>query len=214
MSPTSRLWKTYEDEAGKYDLECVADWRDGLDILLVFAALFSAVVTTFVSQTCQNLQVDYAEVTASIMLQSLNVQHAILDALQNHTVQAIPPVPVSPFAFQSKPLDLWVNALWFTSLGLSLTTTLIAVLAKQWIYQYLSIPSGTPLDRSRIRHYRFSALQKWHVSLIIGFLPVLMHLALGLFFAGLVIYLCSLSIAIANVLFMQFTAPLPSQLSV
>ncbi|KAF8898310.1 hypothetical protein CPB85DRAFT_1439975 [Mucidula mucida] len=131
------------------------------------------------------------------MLQSLNVQHAILDALQNHTVQAIPPVPVSPFAFQSKPLDLWVNALWFTSLGLSLTTTLIAVLAKQWIHQYLSIPSGTPLDRSCIRHYRFSALQKWHVSLIIGFLPVLMHLALGLFFAGLVIYLCSLSIAIA-----------------
>ncbi len=38
MSPTSRLWKTYEDEAGKYDLERVADWRDGLDILLVFVS--------------------------------------------------------------------------------------------------------------------------------------------------------------------------------
>ncbi|KAF8908448.1 hypothetical protein CPB85DRAFT_1436070 [Mucidula mucida] len=171
MSPTSRLWKTYEDEAGKYNLERVADWRDGLDILLVFAALFSAVKS--------------------------RIQHAILDALQNHAVQAIPPVAVSPFAFRSKLLDLWVNALWFTSLGLSLTTTLIVVLAKQWIHQYLAIPSGTPLDQSRIRHYRFSALQRWHVSLIIGCLPILMHLLLGLFFAGLMIYLCSLSIAIA-----------------
>ncbi|KAF8898302.1 hypothetical protein CPB85DRAFT_1565549 [Mucidula mucida] len=171
MSPTSRLWKTYEDEAGKYDLERVADWRDGLDILLVFAALFSAVVTTFVSQTCQNLQVDYAEVTRpSCSNHSMSSMPSSTHSEPHCT--GIPPVPVSPFAFQSKPLDLWVNALWFTSLGLSLTTTLIAVLAKQWIHQYLSIPSGTPLNRSRIHITDSSIVLQALSSLPLELIPV------------------------------------------
>ena len=29
--------------------------------------------------------------------------------------------------------DVWVNALWFTTLGLSLSTVLVAVLVKQWL---------------------------------------------------------------------------------
>ncbi|KAF8887408.1 hypothetical protein CPB85DRAFT_1232107, partial [Mucidula mucida] len=93
----------------------------------------------------------------------------------------------------------FVNALWFTSLALSLTTALLAVLTKQWIHQYLATSSGTPRDRCRTRQFRYENLKEWHVPLIIGMLPVLMHIALGLFFGGLVVYVRSLSTPIAIV---------------
>ncbi|KAF9021769.1 hypothetical protein BDZ89DRAFT_228814 [Hymenopellis radicata] len=100
-------------------------------------------------------------------------------------------------AFHAKRSDLFVNGLWFASLGLSLTTALITVLIKQWIHQYMAIPSGSPRHRARTRQFRNDSFQKWNVPLIIGLLPVLMHLSLGIFFVGLVIYLHNLSGIIA-----------------
>ncbi|KAF8897016.1 hypothetical protein CPB85DRAFT_202166 [Mucidula mucida] len=194
MSATGRVWKTYMDESTKFDVDMVENWRDGLDMLLVFAALFSGVVTTFVVQTYQSLSVDYAQVTASLMLRLIDIQVSIS---QGHSVKAGQnPDPSS--AFKAKSSDLWVNGLWFTSLVLSLTTTLIAVLTKQWINEYMVLPSGNPRDRARIRHFRFIGLEQWHVPLIIGLLPILMHIALGVFLAGLVIFVCSLSTAMAS----------------
>ncbi|KAF8902697.1 hypothetical protein CPB85DRAFT_1469474 [Mucidula mucida] len=51
MGEMARVWKMFLEEYIKYDAEMVEDWRDGLDVLLVFAGLFSAVVTTFLVQT-------------------------------------------------------------------------------------------------------------------------------------------------------------------
>ncbi|KAF8903782.1 hypothetical protein CPB85DRAFT_1012423 [Mucidula mucida] len=42
-------------------------------------------------------------------------------------------------------------------------------------------------------------LQEWHVPAIIGLVPVMMHMALGIFFAGLVIHTRSMSTPIALV---------------
>ncbi len=82
-----------------------------------------------------------------------------------------------------------MNGLWFTSLFLSLTTALVVVLVKQWLHHYVALPSGTPRDRSFTRQFRYAGFQKWHVQVIIGLLPVLMHLALAIFLVGLVIFL-------------------------
>ncbi|KAF9007765.1 hypothetical protein BDZ89DRAFT_1168404 [Hymenopellis radicata] len=196
MSPNARAFRVYVDESAKYDREMVNGWREGLDMLLVFAALFSAVVTTFVTQNCQALRVDNSEVANSLMSEMIGVQRAILDALvyKPDTVEVVPSASTS---FHRKSSDLWVNGLWFTSLGLSLSTTLLAILAKQWIHQYLSVHAGSPRNHCRVRHLRYTALHKWHVPLIIELLPVLMHAALGLFFVGLIIYLSSLSAAMA-----------------
>ncbi|KAF9010356.1 hypothetical protein BDZ89DRAFT_897107, partial [Hymenopellis radicata] len=192
LSPKARVWRVYGDESTKIDIEMVAGWREGLDMLLVFAALFSAVVTAFLTTTCQSMRVDNSEVTNSLLLEMIGVQRAILHVVVYGPadVETVPPAIIS---FQPKPADFWVNGLWFTSLGLSLSTTLLAVLAKQWIHQYISVPSvGSPRNRCRVRHFRYKALAKWRVPLIIELLPVLMHAALGLFFIGLVVYLCPL----------------------
>ncbi|KAF8918464.1 hypothetical protein CPB85DRAFT_1214067, partial [Mucidula mucida] len=199
MAPAARVWMVYNDEAMKYVIESVEDWRDGLDMLLVFAAIFSAVVTTFLVQTCQDLRVDYGEVTAMLVLELIKLEFDLAKGASPKDLS--PPSSMTAVSsFHPKRSDLLVNELWFASLGLSLTTALITVLTKQWIHQYMAIPSGSPRHRARTRQFRNDSFQKWHVPLIIGLLPVLMHLALGIFFVGLVIYLHGLSGVIAATL--------------
>ncbi|PBK83137.1 hypothetical protein ARMGADRAFT_945418 [Armillaria gallica] len=183
----ARVWRTYEDESRIHDANMVEESRDNVDVLLVFAGLFSAVVTTFVAQTSQSLQVDYAAMSASLLYESVLVQRAIANG---SSVNTIAPSPLNPtITFVPATTDVWVNGLWFTSLFLSLTTALVAVLVKQWLHHYVALPSGTPRDRSLTRQFRYAGFQKWHVQVIIGLLPVLMHLALAIFLVGLGIFL-------------------------
>ncbi|KAK0482810.1 hypothetical protein EDD18DRAFT_1294173 [Armillaria luteobubalina] len=208
LGPTARVWRTYLDQCAAYDIERVEGWRDGLDVLLVFAGLFSTVVTTFVAQTSQSLQVDNGAITASLLFELINVQRA---ASNGSLVNDVPRSGLTPFAvFHPTASDSWVNGLWFVSLSLSLSTALFAVLTKQWIHQYMSVPSGTPRDRCRVRHFRYMGLERWQVDLIIGMLPVLMSLSLGIFLGGLVIFLIPLHVPIASavgsIAFISFAA--------
>ncbi|SJL04845.1 uncharacterized protein ARMOST_08216 [Armillaria ostoyae] len=197
-TPNARVWRTYEDESRIHDANMVEESRDNVDVLLVFAGLFSAVVTTFVVQTSQSLQADYAAMSASLLYESVLVQRAIANG---SPVTAIAPSPLNPtIAFVPATTDVWVNGLWFTSLFLSLTTALVAVLVKQWLHHYVALPSGTPRDRSLTRQFRYAGFQKWHVQVIIGLLPVLMHLALAIFLVGLVIFLQPLRQALSWVI--------------
>ncbi|KAF8874059.1 hypothetical protein CPB85DRAFT_1260369, partial [Mucidula mucida] len=73
MGPYARLWKAFLEESAKVDADKVADWTDALDVLLVFAGLFSAVVSTFVTQTFQNLEVDPNDVAVSLLYELCNL---------------------------------------------------------------------------------------------------------------------------------------------
>ncbi|KAK0196109.1 hypothetical protein F5146DRAFT_903599, partial [Armillaria mellea] len=190
-APNARVWRTYVDESTNHDVRIVRESRDTVDVLLVFVTgLFSAVVTTFVSQTYQNLQADYAQVSASLLFEMVLIQRAIANG---SSLDNIPASSLNPYTqFTPTTPDVWVNGLWFTSLSLSLATALVAVLVKQWLHHYLALPSGTPRERSHVRQYRYGGFQKWHVLVIVGLLPVLMHLALGIFFIGLTVFLVPL----------------------
>ncbi|SJL11094.1 uncharacterized protein ARMOST_14497 [Armillaria ostoyae] len=208
LGPAARVWRAYLKECAAFDNEMVEGWRDGLDVLLVFAGLFSAVVTTFVTQTSQSLQVDYGQVTASLLFELIDVQRA---AANGSLVNNVPRSGLNPFSdFHPTTSDSLVNGLWFTSLSFSLTTALFAVLTKQWIHQYMSVPSGTPRDRCRVRQFRYMGLQQWGVAFIIGLLPVLMSASLCIFLVGLVVFLAPLQVSIASVVgsitFISFAA--------
>ncbi|KAK0441030.1 hypothetical protein EV421DRAFT_2057839, partial [Armillaria borealis] len=186
-APSARVWRTHQAESAIHDANMVEEIRDNVDVLLVFAGLFSAVVTTFVVQTSQSLQADYAQASASLLFELLLVQRAIANG---SPVDTIPVSSLNPqTVFVPSATDVWVNGLWFTSLFLSLTTALVAVLVKQWLHHYVVLPSGTPRDRCFVRQYRYLGFQKWRVEVIVGVLPVLMHLALALFFIGLSLFL-------------------------
>ncbi|KAK0200803.1 hypothetical protein DFS33DRAFT_1445405 [Desarmillaria ectypa] len=121
---------------------------------LVKGRSFSAVVTTFVAQTSQSLQVDYGQVISSLLFELIDVQRAAA----NGSLDA-PRSGLTPFLdFRPTTSDSLVNGLWFTSLLFSLTTALFAVLTKQWIHQYMAVPSGTPKDKCYVRQFRYMGL--------------------------------------------------------
>lgn len=137
-------------------------------------------------QTAQSLQPDFAAQSAALLTQLVLLQ------------QGSPASPLSSSTdFTPDPVSRWVNGFWFTSLAFSLVTAFVAVLIKQWAQNYMSVVSGTPQEQVRVRQFRYLGIQRWQVPAIVGLLPVLMHIALLLFFAGLVVFLSPLSLATA-----------------
>ncbi|KAF5389014.1 hypothetical protein D9757_005142 [Collybiopsis confluens] len=183
----ARVWRTYMAESSEYDAKMVGEARDGLDALLVFAGLFSAVVTSFLVQTSQNLnQTDFTEVTAHLLSELIAIQRATADG---ESIDAVSASPLNATSQSAPDLRaIWVNGLWVVSLSLALVVALAAVLVKQWLHRYMAIPSGPPGERSHVRQYRYAGLVKWQVQGIIGSLPVVMHISLALFLLGLVIF--------------------------
>ncbi|KIY63961.1 hypothetical protein CYLTODRAFT_330998, partial [Cylindrobasidium torrendii FP15055 ss-10] len=179
----ARVWLAYNDEAAIFDSDMVGEAADSLDILLVFAGLFSAVLTTFVAQTSQSLSTDNAAVTVSLLVELVAVQRA---GFAGNSLSEIASANTTPAIART---DVWVNALWFTSLALSLASALLAVLSKQWLRQYLSFILGTARERALIRQFRYDGMEKYAVRTIVGLLPTLLHLALALFLIGLVVFL-------------------------
>ncbi|KAK0222941.1 hypothetical protein EDD85DRAFT_249911 [Armillaria nabsnona] len=108
MSSNARIWSIYLDEAADFDANMLAECRDTIDVLLVFAGLFSAVLTTFVVQTSQSMQPDYNEASMLLLFE-------ILKATASNGSQIT--IPSSPTDFFSPSRsDEWTNSLWFVSL--------------------------------------------------------------------------------------------------
>ncbi|TFK95111.1 hypothetical protein BDV98DRAFT_91713 [Pterulicium gracile] len=196
MGPSARIWKTAFDETEKHDREMTMGWRDSIDALLVFAGLFSAVISGFLSQTYQALQPDLARITALLLIEQIALMRALADGVSPNDIPITTPRDLDSAVFASST-DYWTHGLWFTGLTLSFITALFAVVMKQWISSYMTPVSGNPLEQVRMRHFRFKGLEKWHVPALFGFLPVLLHISLFLFLAGLVSFLSALNITMA-----------------
>ncbi len=56
---------------------------------------------------------------------------------------AVPSVDPT-IAYSPDTITVWINGLW----AASLVVALVAVLVKQWLHHYTSLPSGTPGTRS------------------------------------------------------------------
>ncbi|KAF8915677.1 hypothetical protein CPB85DRAFT_1217349, partial [Mucidula mucida] len=195
-SPNARAqWRMYVEEAASFDGTMIGQYRDGLDVTLVFAGLFSSVVSTFLIQASQNLQADFTEMSATILFEILAVQRAIANGPAEHIPASTAMNPQNAFAPNS--INVWINGFWSVSLACSLGVALAAVLVKQWLHHYMSLPSGTPGIRSHIRHFRYMGLEQWRVRVIIGMLPLIMHISLALFLAGFTTFFIPLRTSIA-----------------
>ncbi|KAK0433008.1 hypothetical protein EV421DRAFT_1998274 [Armillaria borealis] len=78
-APNARVWKAHSDQSAIFDADMVEESRDNIDVLLVFAGLFSAVVTTFVVQTSQDLSPDYVQISASLLYELVSNQREIVN---------------------------------------------------------------------------------------------------------------------------------------
>lgn len=150
-------------------------------------------LTTFVAQTSQSLSPDPIAVPASAILELVQLVRAIGNQTPVNDVASLSTAPVETMS----NITAWVNGLWFVSLTLSLSTALFAVLAKQWVRQYMLNISGSPRERCYVHQFRYKALKKWHFQAIIGMLPIPLHVSLIIFLVGLVLFLIPLHIGIA-----------------
>ncbi|SJL12956.1 uncharacterized protein ARMOST_16391 [Armillaria ostoyae] len=110
----------------------------------VFAGLCLAEVTTFVVQTSQSLQLDYTQVTVSLLYGLTNVQRAAANGALEH------------LTYESTDSGLQVS--------LCLATELLAVLLKEWIHRYSAVPSGTLVVRRRDHHATFLSGRAFHLQ--------------------------------------------------
>ncbi|KDR70460.1 hypothetical protein GALMADRAFT_76084, partial [Galerina marginata CBS 339.88] len=102
-------------------------WKDEVQNLLIFAGLFSGVLTAFIIQSYQSLQPDPND----IMIALLTRIAISLDNPLNGTSLT----PINTVLHQKSPpaSSIRINMFWFISLVLSLTTVLIGIVSLQWL---------------------------------------------------------------------------------
>ncbi|KAG6842758.1 hypothetical protein H0H93_003582 [Arthromyces matolae] len=93
---------------------------------------------------------------ASILFEN----NQLLRAAGNVTsINAVPKSTLSPGDVIHTSLDVWVNGLFFASLGLSLSTALLTVLVKQWLHVMPdAVPSLPTYVHKGLKHGDFEKL--------------------------------------------------------
>lgn len=149
--------------------------------------MLSVVLANLLSESYHLLEPDYKSMMVLLLTELIEVTRAI----SNHgTLSDIPPANI-PTTFIPTTAHQWANGLWFTSFAFSLCNVLLGMLAKQWVNDNMSLPSGCPRDRARIRHYRYMQMEEWGVPRIIASLTRGMHACVGMFILGLGIFMHS-----------------------
>ncbi|EEB90668.1 hypothetical protein MPER_11093 [Moniliophthora perniciosa FA553] len=166
---------------GRYDEDLVKNWRDDIDILLGFNSLFSAVVTAFLFESYHWLSEDLEDTTVALLTQI---------SMQLNGSTSIP----ERAPFESDPSSIRINCFWFLSLVFSLTSALFGLLCKQWVREHQrDTHTRTPGEALALRQLRRESFEKWGVSSFLSALPILLEIALLLFFVGVLEMLWSLN---------------------
>ncbi|KAK7018383.1 hypothetical protein R3P38DRAFT_3360152 [Favolaschia claudopus] len=163
----AEVWKTYLNLAKRFDEHLVASVNNSVDPLLIFAGLFSAILTAFL------IEIRTEKTTNSLLFSIVLGQHTISDD--------VPFQPVSAFR--------WINGLWFTSLLFSLGSALGASVAKGWATPFSTTSPGSGWSNARVHSRCWYGTRRWHLNFVVQSLPLLIHLAVFLFGAGLAILL-------------------------
>ncbi|KIK62632.1 hypothetical protein GYMLUDRAFT_42081 [Collybiopsis luxurians FD-317 M1] len=191
-------WEKCNNAVHKQNLDEFGGWKEEVDTLLVFAGLFSAVVTAFTVQSYQLLGQSNDSNGMTVLL--------LVRISQQLNSSGTPPADLAdPLLTTAGSESSWapirVNILWFLSLSLSLSAALIGILCKQWIREaQRDITTSSRKDAFRLYQLRKESLSIWGVPDILFSIPILLEIGLILFFVGLVEFLWSLNPIVAGVI--------------
>ncbi|KAG8815120.1 hypothetical protein FRC19_001253 [Serendipita sp. 401] len=189
VNKTTSAWQIYNDRAFAIDKELIKEWNDSLNTLLIFAALYSAILTAFIVESMKLIQEDLSETSRDVLL-------VISRQLANNTVAAF-----QPGSFVAQKWAIRVNFYFFAAISCTLVTTLTTVLALQWVGSYgAGLNPSSPEGRALQRHFRHREMEQWHMVQIIAFLPALIYIALFLFFIGLAEWMWNVHQGVAKVI--------------
>ncbi|KAI0294064.1 hypothetical protein B0F90DRAFT_1759071 [Multifurca ochricompacta] len=181
-SSNTDIWSEYNSYAERYDTRLVERWKGRVDSTLAFAGLFSVVITAFMVGVDGGLRRNSPE---------LPFAQLYLQLAGQVNVTYLPTIPPT----RPTTLDVASNVLWSLSLALCLACALGAILVQEWIQEYLRYSQchSNPSTRARIRAYLFNGLNNYRFDQVVTTIPLLLHLAILLFGAGLVTYFLTLN---------------------
>ncbi|KAF9263849.1 hypothetical protein L218DRAFT_999316 [Marasmius fiardii PR-910] len=177
VKPTlQQSWDAIMKTVETLDEDIAKGYKEDIDTLLVFAGLFSAVVTAFTIESYKWLQQDPEDATVALLSQ-------IAEQLSGRSPS---PDSTLPPEFVASASVVRINTFWFLSLILALVDALFGLLCKQWLREHQrQTYTRTPGQALALRWLRNQSFEQWHVSKILASLPILLEIALFLFFAGL-----------------------------
>ncbi|KAB5588537.1 Transmembrane protein [Ceratobasidium theobromae] len=190
LAGDATVWKLYLEEAAEHDEELVKGRYESLDVLLLFASLFSVILAVFLVESKKMLHQDPAD--ASVALLTLMIQS------QQRMELGLAPQPSAVAPFVPTATARWINGIWFAALCLSLSAALVAMLGKEWLTAYQATRPRPPHSHALVRQSRLEGLERWWALHIIALLPSLLHVSLYLFSIGLVLYLSTLDTIVAG----------------
>ncbi|KZV74684.1 hypothetical protein PENSPDRAFT_551410, partial [Peniophora sp. CONT] len=193
-------WSLYMDDAEKHDKIRLERWKgdtDGILIfILIFTGLFAATIAALLALTIPQLSSDSGDETAVLLSQVLSV-------LVNHTENnALPAGASTDYSFEASTSAVWVNSLWLVSLFLALVCALAATLVQQWSRAYLQQVQrrGNPSIRGPVYAALATEIENFRMEDAISWMIWTLHIAVLLFFAGLLVMISSINPRIGIVL--------------
>ncbi|KAJ7182308.1 hypothetical protein C8R43DRAFT_966736 [Mycena crocata] len=180
---SARLWAIYVGEADRYDKTLVESWKADMEGMLIFSGLFSASLTAFLIESYRTLRPDSGDITVEILAR-ISQQLVLLS--QNGSLTSS-----SPPEFRPTRTSLVCNTLWFLSLSLSITCALLATLVEQWAREFIhkSEKRPSPVRRARVFSFLYFGVRRFGMHFVVDLIPMLLHVSLLLFLAGLVAFL-------------------------
>ncbi|KAN0139071.1 hypothetical protein V8E53_003073 [Lactarius tabidus] len=188
------LISKYVKWAEEYDKQMAQNWKEEADKVFLFTGLFSAVIATMISLSIQDIQQNPQTISNFYLA---NIQQALSDS-KPRDISLLPSTPT----FTPPATAVWVNSLWFLSLAINLTCSVLASLQQRWALKYLKAthPRFSPRRRARTRAFYARGVEKYSPRIVFATLPVLLHLSFFLFAAGLVVFLWHLDLILSKVL--------------
>ncbi|KZT24092.1 hypothetical protein NEOLEDRAFT_498655 [Neolentinus lepideus HHB14362 ss-1] len=183
-------WSQCLDRVKTHDEDMIKKYQEDMDALLVFAGVFSAVLTPFNIEAYKMLGPTPAE-KGNELLQGILQQMSNFTVNNNYINTTSPYMPLSD-QFRPPLSAIVINCTWFASLVCSLAAASLAILIKQWLHAYIDWPGKSPRASLHLRQLRFEGLQKWGCHQFINSLSILLEAALVLFFIGLWVFVRTL----------------------
>ena len=99
---------------------------------------------------------------------------------------------------------VWVNIMWLMSFVLSITSTLFATLALQWVRRFTQLHRilNTSRDRTHIRLFSCCGTLRYDIHRAVSMIVMSLHVSLFLFLVGLVVFFFTINKLVAIVLSM------------
>ncbi|KAJ7645272.1 hypothetical protein B0H17DRAFT_1216104 [Mycena rosella] len=154
-------------------------WRSGLDALLVFLGLFSAIVTAFLVNSLTGLQQDEAARTNELLA---NLTEIVIQLSAGATLSTLKVAP--PTSFLPDAVDVRLNSYWTISLILSLSIAALAVACRGFVNMTMLSSRKKAVDKVVDINTRWKAAEKM-LGPTLEIIPQLVVIPVILFVVGL-----------------------------